>query len=321
MRRRAWVAPAAPVWLSLSLLITSGLADAPRNSEAVRGSVPDDILAMQVRLDRAGFSPGEIDGHGGENTARALRAFQRRHRLSPTGRRDQATEGALTAIDSADILTTYRIADADVAGPFIPAIPADLMDQATLPALSYSSVLELLGERFHASPRLLQRLNRQVSFEAGASIRVPNVAVPSGAVDQAAVIVTVSKEESGLIVETAAGDFLFHAPVTTGSELDPLPMGDWTVTGVFRDPVFHYNPELFWDADPAHAKARVPPGPNNPVGLVWIDLSREHYGLHGAPEPRLVGRTQSHGCVRLTNWDALRVASLVTKGTRVRFRE
>ena len=111
-----------------------------------------------------------------------------------------------------------------------------------------------------------------------------------------------------------------YAPVTVGSSNDPLPIGDWKVTGVQRDPVFHYNPDLFWDADPSHAKAKIPAGPNSPVGLVWIDLSRPHYGLHGTPEPSRIGHTESHGCIRLTNWDALRVAALVAPGTKVLFR-
>jgi len=135
------------------------------------------------------------------------------------------------------------------------------------------------------------------------------------------VTVTVTKSTSALTVEDAAGKVVFYAPVTTGSEHDPLPIGEWKVNGVQFNPSFNYNPELFWDADPAHAKAKLPPGPNNPVGLVWIDLSKEHYGIHGTPEPSAIGRTQSHGCVRLTNWDALRLAGMVKPGTRVVFSE
>ena len=118
-------------------------------------------------------------------------------------------------------------------------------------------------------------------------------------------------------MEDAAGEVVFHAPVTVGSENDPLPVGEWKVTGVSRNPVFNYNPKLFWDADPAHAKAKIPAGPNNPVGVVWIDLSKEHYGIHGTPEPSRIGYTESHGCIRLTNWDAMRLAELVGPGTKV----
>jgi lipoprotein-anchoring transpeptidase ErfK/SrfK len=112
---------------------------------------------------------------------------------------------------------------------------------------------------------------------------------------------------------------VFYAPVTTGSKHDPLPIGTWKVNGVKFNPNYHHNPHLFWNADPRDAKATIPAGPNNPVGLVWIDISRKHYGLHGTPEPSTIGRTQSHGCVRLTNWNALRLAGLVKPGTRVVF--
>jgi lipoprotein-anchoring transpeptidase ErfK/SrfK len=108
-----------------------------------------------------------------------------------------------------------------------------------------------------------------------------------------------------------------HAPVTTGSSKDPLPIGDWKVTGVAWNPTFNYNPDLFWDADPAHAKAKIPAGPNNPVGVVWVDINKPHFGLHGTPEPSTVGRTESHGCIRLTNWDATKLGQLVSPGTKV----
>ena len=108
-----------------------------------------------------------------------------------------------------------------------------------------------------------------------------------------------------------------YAPITIGSSKDPLPVGDWKVTGVSWNPTFNYNPDLFWDADPTHAKAKIPPGPNNPVGVVWVDINKEHFGLHGTPEPATIGRTESHGCIRLTNWDATKLGRLVAPGTKV----
>ena len=132
---------------------------------------------------------------------------------------------------------------------------------------------------------------------------------------------TVTKRTSALTVTDPSGRIVFYAPVTTGSKHDPLPIGKWKVNGVRVNPTFHYNPHLFWNADPRDAKATIPAGPNNPVGLVWIDISKEHYGLHGTPEPSAIGRAQSHGCVRLTNWDALKLASLVKPGTRVLFKK
>ena len=130
----------------------------------------------------------------------------------------------------------------------------------------------------------------------------------------------VSRDDSGLRAVGADQKVILFAPVTTGSEYDPLPIGDWTVKGAQWNPPFHYNPKLFWDAKPDHTKATIKPGPNNPVGVVWIALNLEHYGLHGTPEPGTVGHTESHGCVRMTNWDAARVAALVKPGTAVQFR-
>jgi lipoprotein-anchoring transpeptidase ErfK/SrfK len=183
----------------------------------------------------------------------------------------------------------------------------------------------MLAERFHVSPGLLRQMNPHATFaRAGERILVPNIA----AIDPLAPLpgsrpvarLVVSRETSALTIEDASGHVLFHAPVTTGSRHDPLPIGTWAVTGVHRMPAFHYNPALFWDADPSHARARIPPGPNNPVGTVWIDITREHYGIHGSPEPSRIGHVESHGCVRLTNWDADRVTLWTRPGTVVIFR-
>ncbi len=277
----------------------------------------DRLLAVQVVLDRARFSPGEIDGASGANTVRAIEAFER-------ARGVKIGEAVASAGEPATV--TYTIGEEDVSGPFVDAIPADMMEKAKLPRLDYTSTLELLSERFHAAPALLRRLNPSATFAAGESIVVPNVMVatittPPAAPPAAAVTVTVSKSKSTLTVADPAGQLVYQAPATTGSEHDPLPIGEWTVTGVARNPKFHYSPDLFWDADPGHAKATIPAGPNNPVGVAWIDLNKPHYGIHGTPEPGTVGHTASHGCVRLTNWDVAAVAGLVAKGTKVVFVE
>jgi lipoprotein-anchoring transpeptidase ErfK/SrfK len=292
---------------------------------AAGGPSPKSAVDIQVLLDRAGFSPGVIDGRSGSNTRRAVAAFQAANVLPSSGRTDSATWQKLaTAAGGEPVLVLYAISPEDAKGPFTPDIPEDMMEKSKLEALAYSSILELLSEKFHSSPELLKRLNPGARFAAaGEQLRVPNVrplAPPEKGQAPDGTEVTVAKSAGTLTVKRG-NQVIFFAPVTSGSEHDPLPIGNWKVTSVNRNPTFNYNPDLFWDADPAHSKAKIPPGPNNPVGVVWIDISKEHYGLHGTPEPKTVGKTSSHGCVRLTNWDALTVAGLVKAGTPVIFTE
>ena len=283
---------------------------------------PDIVLSAQVMLDAAGFSPGEIDGRAGQNFTRALAAYQLSRGLHVVSRPDHATMDRLREeFNQQSPLFTYTVTDSDLAGPFQSEIPQDLVEQSKLPSLDYRNALESLAERFHASPALLKSLNPAQTFErAGETILVPNVVSTAAGVSAEGVRIVVTKRTSALTVEDAKGRVLVFAPVTTGSRHDPLPIGRWKVTAVQQSPAFHYNPDLFWDASPAHSKARIAPGPNNPVGVVWIDISKPHYGIHGTPEPSTVGHAQSHGCVRMTNWDAQRVAAWVKRGTDVIFR-
>jgi lipoprotein-anchoring transpeptidase ErfK/SrfK len=318
-------------FFTVALILLTAQGKAPATATPPR----TEAIGIQVALDRAGFSSGVIDGRIGANTKRALEAYRRQHGSDPA--------------PVSEPLVQYRITPEDAAGPFVEEIPNDLLAQSKLPALSYRTVVEALAERFHTSAAVLTSMNSGATFAAGETILVPNVepmvvmTTPAaaagntaagtsptravgtsgkpGASEQDAVVVRVSRSAKSLSVTGSDGKIVFFAPVTTGSELDPLPVGEWKVNGVQYNPPFRYNPDLFWDADPSHTKATIPPGPNGPVGLVWIDISKEHYGIHGSPEPAQIGRTESHGCVRLTNWDALRVAGLVRPGTQVVFAE
>ena len=282
------------------------------NNPELTGGGPAALLRAQVLLERARYSPGEIDARSGTNTRIAVTGFQKQNGLETTGKLDEPTWAALNQ-DEAPVLVAYTIAAEDIAGPFT-EVPTDMMEKSELPALGYASALEGLAEKFHSSPKLLQQLNPGADFEtAGTEIQVPSVE-PATPLAKAAKVV-VDKSDSTVALMDAEDKVLAQFPASTGSEHDPLPIGDWKIQGVAKDPTFHYNPELFWDANPEHAKAKIPAGPNNPVGRVWVDLSKEHYGIHGTPEPSKIGKTESHGCIRLTNWSALVVADAVAPGT------
>lgn len=299
--------PAQPVWNATAANNATG--NPILNSAAQAGPA---VLRAQVFLDRAHFSPGEIDGHFGENTRSAAAAFNLSKKINARAEVNAATWQALN-FDTAMAIVPYTITAEDVAGPFTP-IPAEIADQAKLPVMGYENPAEALGEKFHVSPKLLALLNPGATFErAGTVIQVPNVARPALA-KAAGMIIRVSKRQSAVEAVAANGVVLARYPATMGSEHDPLPLGKWKINGVEWNPHFHYNPDLFWDADDSDKKVKLAPGPNSPVGPVWIDLSKPHYGIHGTPVPSTIGKTTSHGCIRLTNWDATELAKMITPG-------
>ena len=289
----------------------------PAQQQVTDGAKGAGVVRAQILLARAHFSCGEIDGIFGSNFRKALNAYQGERKLPVTGTLDAATWTLLNA-DAAPALINYTLTSDELKGPFSP-IPADVKDQAKLSSMGYSSPLEQTAEKFHSSPELLQALNPGAKFEDdGRQLMVPNVLVMPPA--QAGSIV-ISKGESSVRAYDAGGVLLAFYAATIGSEHDPLPLGEWKINGVARDPKFHYNPELFWDAKKSADKQMLPPGPNNPVGLAWIDLSKDHYGIHGTPEPGKVGHVSSHGCIRLTNWDVLELAAIVRPGTPALLKE
>lgn len=275
-------------------------------------------LRAQILLERAWYSPGEIDGQWGGKSRTALVAFQQARGLPVTGELDDASLAALET-DGASALVGYTITDADVAGPFLPT-PGGPAAKAKMKSIPYQSAAEALGEKFHASPALLRTLNPGVPLDvAGGALMVPNV-VDVAPLAMAAQVV-VDKSDAVLRLVDAAGSAYAQFPITSGTAKFPLPIGEWTIKSIDPNPWYHYDPALIVGAKKSDRKALLPPGPNGPVGTMWMALSKPHYGIHGTPEPGLIGRTQSSGCVRLTNWSANAVAQAVSVGMTVSMQE
>jgi len=314
-------------------------------------------MQLQVVLDRLGFTPGVVDGREGLSTRNAIAGFQEAQNLPVTGKVDPATLAKLEAWKNIPATRVVTIPDDFAAGPFQPT-PAKVADQAKLDRLGYQSLDEKLAERFHTTPETLAMLNpggapasaetpgaggAQVTsvgrFRAGQQVRVPNVGADRiepnapddrgwratlaslgvGSAQPAAAKIVVSKSAGTLKAYDAAGKLIGMYTATMGSHRDPLPLGSWKITAILHSPDFAYDPDLLWDVPDNVTKQRLPPGPNGPVGVAWLDLDKEHYGIHGTPEPSTIGRAQSHGCVRLTNWNVARLAQMVRVGTQVAF--
>ena len=296
------------------------------------------ITKAEVLLDRNHFSPGQIDSKNGENFRKALAAFQQTQKLNPTGKIDPDTWNALAPEPSAPVLKRYTISEEDVAGPFERQIPRSLEQMAKLHGLTYKSPLEELSEKFHMSENLLRTLNPGADFaRAGTTIIVADVQpmalhhsrhaieavqptreqVERRSVDT----IVVDKPAREVRAYTKDGQLLGFYPATIGSEEKPAPTGTFKVRRVAWNPDYHYDPKFGWKNVKTRQKLTIAPGPNNPVGLVWIDLTASSYGIHGTPEPDTIGKTVSHGCIRLTNWDAVDLAAMAHPGTLVKFED
>jgi lipoprotein-anchoring transpeptidase ErfK/SrfK len=298
------------------------------------------LVRVQVLLDRARFHPGVVDGMPGENLDNAVRAFKRVHGMPDDAVLDKATWDALLGADGAPALVDYEVTSDDVEGPFTKTIPPKMELQAKLPRLGYRNASEKLGERFHMGAAFLKELNKgRNPAKAGTVLKVANVSEaldPTDAKEAGREIRKAAKENPDRPMAARVevdkpghqvtafdkdGKVLATYPASIGSTDKPAPSGTLQVVRVAPNPGYTYNPRYAFKGVKAKGTFEIKPGPNNPVGAVWIQLTGEGYGIHGTPEPDRVGKTNSHGCIRLTNWNALELASLVSKDVPVEFKE
>ncbi|MDQ3479373.1 MAG: L,D-transpeptidase [Pseudomonadota bacterium] len=292
---------------------TFSLPGAPE--QLFTGATTKELLAAQILLDHSGHSPGVVDGAMGGNTVRAIEAFQRANDMTADGKVSEALLRKLQAAYSGELTQRYTITADDVSGPFV-SVPEDMEDQAELDTLGYESPAEAIAEKFHMSQGFLKALNPGADF-ASPGTEITVIVPGKDKLDAKVVRIEVDKAAASVRAYSEDGALVATYPATVGSSTFPSPDGSMEVTTVAAAPTYHFSPEgRDWGPD---KKLTIAAGPNNPVGGTWIDLSKEGYGIHGTPDPKLIGKTSSHGCVRLTNWDAEELAEAVSKGTKVEF--
>jgi lipoprotein-anchoring transpeptidase ErfK/SrfK len=315
-------------------------AQTPKSS--AKPPIDQTILHAQVILDHLGFAPGILDGREGRSLVAALKGFQSTRNLPQTGKLDPRTLSALHPYRALRPMRKLALTPEALAGPFVNPMPKDPVEQGKLPALAYRGPMEKLAEMYHTTPDVLRELNdRNAQLVPGTVLTFPNALpasrdYPAGldpawraTLDMLNVDanqpqgkrIVVDKSDRTLSVYDAGDRLVALFSATMGSSHDPLPIGSWKIQGADYNPKFAYNPELFWDVSDSKEKVLLPAGPNGPVGVVWLDLNKPHYGIHGTPEPQTIGRSESHGCIRLTNWDVARLALMVKPGTVAVFQE
>jgi lipoprotein-anchoring transpeptidase ErfK/SrfK len=291
------------------------------------------IFEAQLALDRIGISSGSLDGRIGSQTRAAIRAFQAQSKLPLSGELDAATKTNLSL--TAPLFTNYVVVSNDLAR--LQPLSTTWLGKSQQTALDYETILELLAEKSHSHPDLIRRLNPGINFSnvvVGTAIQIPDTTPPSTNVPPTddprvastqsappkAAFVRISLSGKSLEAFDEETNLLVHFPVSIAQRVEKRPVGELHVAVIAPNPNYTFDPEVFPESPEAQQlkiKLILPPGPNNPVGAAWIGLDKTGYGIHGTPKPEDVGRTESHGCFRLANWNAERLLKLAWMGMPV----